>query len=145
MKIFKDVAKTFLLTLLIFLVVFGIPFIIHNSINESKYWSDVDGSDVKGPMGYLGLIINNENTTGNINENAMHLMDEETNIIAGQRDDFTLMMLVMGIIISITIISIGIILKKITKSKVPYTSFVISGILTLAAYVILYCIDVIYL
>ena len=133
MKIFKII----LVSLLIFLIAFGIPYIIHNNIYISKYYTKADG-----PMRYYSAIIEDENATLDIKQNAIFLMTEESYIIKGQKEDFTLLFVVVGIILSITIILIGLLLKKLTDCQIPYVSFIISGTLTAIAYLILYYMDV---
>lgn len=133
MKIFKII----LVSLLIFLIAFGIPYIIHNNIYIEKYYTKVDG-----PMRYYNSIIEDENATSDIKQNAIFLMNEESYILKGQKEDFILLLLIVGIILSVTIILIGLLLKKLTDCQIPYISFIISGTLTGIAYLILYYMDV---
>lgn len=139
------VLKIILVSLLIFLIAFGIPYIIHNNIYKEKYYTKANGATIAGPMGYCSLITEDKNATSNIKQNALELMNEGYNVLNGQRESFILLLLVTGIILSITILFIGILLKKLTNCQIPYISFIISGTLTAIAYLALYYIDVIIL
>ena len=141
MKIFKAIIAI----LLIFLIAFGIPFIIHNNIHKEKYYTQGSNANIEGPMGYYGLIVEDENSTQEIKTNAANLLAEYTNVLNGQRDDFYTLLLAVGILLSIFIITAGIIIQKTNLDKIFSLAFIVAGVLTAIAYLILYYINVIYL
>lgn len=92
-----------------------------------------------GPIGYFGLIANDENATNEIKTNAGKFMTEYSNIVNGQQRDFCNLILLIEILLGICIISIGIILLKTTNNKLFATAFIISGTLSIIAYIFFYC------
>lgn len=136
----KNLLKFIIIVFFILVISFGIPFTLYQNINEANYYTYGDNASTDGPMGYYGLIVSDQNSTNEIKINALNLWIELQNILNGCINQYSNIIFLMGIIIGILIISIGIILLKAIKNKYSAYAFIISGTLTIIAYIFIYII-----
>lgn len=132
------VVKFIFVVIIIVGIILGIPCFIQNNIDINNYFTQVENAHFKGPAGYFGLIIQNKSADQETLNNAVSMMKDYGNAIIGQKRDFCTLLFVVELLLGISIITIGIILLKLTTKKlVPY-AFITSGILAISGYIFIF-------
>lgn len=131
MKIFRGI----LVTILIFVITFLVPFTIENKIYFKDYTTTAEGQNVSGPFGYISKIFENEDATVQIKNDTAYLSQEWQNILRGVKKDFYFLAFILEILLSISVLSIGFIILRTTKDKLTSIPFIIASLLSVACYI----------
>ena len=137
MKAFKFI----FIVVLISLIFFGIPFSVYTIGRNNTYFTTVEGTNLKGPIGYYGLIIEDENATTELKTKAANLFLEFTSIIKDKNKDTYNLFFTTFSLISILIIIIGVILRTTTKPKLYSNAVITSGFIIFILYFAVYFFD----
>lgn len=134
MKIIK-----FIITVILIVgICLGVPCYLQNSININNYYSKGENANTEGPIGYYGLIVENPNANNEIVDNSLSIMKDYGNALKGQNKEYSKLLFIVELLLGICIISIGIILLKLTTKKYMSYAFIISGILSIIGYIFLF-------
>ncbi len=134
MKIIK-----FIITVILIVgICLGVPCYLQNSININNYYSKGENANTEGPIGYYGLIVENPNANNEIVDNSLSIMKDYGNALKGQNKEYSKLLFIVELLLGICIISIGIILLKLTTKKYISYAFIISGILSIIGYIFLF-------
>lgn len=136
------IVKFIITAILIIGICFGIPCFLQNNININDYYSKGENANTKGPMGYYGLIVENENANNEIVDNSLNMMKDYGNALNGQNKEYSKLLFIVELLLGICIISIGIILLKLTSKKNISYTFIISGILSIIGYIFLFIVSI---
>ena len=82
--------------------------------------------------------MNDENSTETIKQKTVNFFNEYISIIKGEYHDFYNFFLTAGFVISLFVIVLGFSLNKALENKIYSYATILSGILSLIAYLIVY-------
>lgn len=131
------IVKFIIIVILIVGICFGVPCFWQNNININDYYSKGENANTIGPMGYYGLIVENENADNAIIDNSINMMKDYGNALKGQNKEYSQLLFTVELLLGIFIISIGIILLKLTTKKYVSYAFIVSGTISIIGYILL--------
>ena len=138
MKIIK-----FIITVILIVgICLGVPCYLQNSININNYYSKGENANTEGPIGYYGLIVENPNANNEIVDNSLSIMKDYGNALKGQNKEYSQLLFTVELLLGIFIISIGIILLKLTTKKYISYAFIVSGTISIIGYILLLLISI---
>ncbi|MBR1883877.1 MAG: hypothetical protein IJ809_02880 [Clostridia bacterium] len=141
MKI-SNVIKFILALAIVFSVSSIIPFELYRNANyHYDEFNQVEGSDIKGPMAYISKIVTNEdykNSSKDLKDNFSSLNKEYQNVIELNRVKYNNVIICLFIISGVSIITIGILIFKLTKAKAIGLGIISGSVLTVLTYIFIF-------
>ena len=125
------VVKFIFVTVIILVITSFIPFKLFDKVKDDHYYSQADGTFIKGPMGYMQIISQNENITD-------ELKSEYSNIIQHKQKAFINLFFYVSIILGVMLIVLGIVLLKVTKYSLLGKCLITAGVISILIYIYMY-------
>lgn len=132
------VVKFIFVTVIILVITSFIPFKLFDKVKDDHYYSQADGTFIKGPMGYMQIISQNENITDELKNDVFNLSSEYSNIIQHKQKAFINLFFYVSIILGVMLIVLGIILLKVTKHSLLGKCLITAGVISILIYIYMY-------
>lgn len=138
MKI-SSVIKFIISLAIIFIITGVIPFVLYKNANyNANNLKPVENSNFDGPAGYVQRIVQNPDSTMQIKEDLSSAVRGYQDVIEEKRVTYNNVIICLLVIASISIITVGLLVYKLTESKSIGLGIISGGVLSTLTYIFIF-------